>query len=230
MKKVLLKKGLIRAVAAATLAAVGTTGSAATCYVFASQIQATTTGPYTTSQNTAYQTIAIRDPGARTHSFELLFQYPGDLNGFGTQAGAIELMTNSVFARNEGIRLAQSDLGTIQQNADASYTFTLDSALAFQLPSPNVFTVPGVSSSPQGLGGICLLPGLSTLCQQTQQAPILQLYYLIPTEGNVTFAFPGDNTIRGWIYVNGYVLDNPSVGANYSAQFVGWLQASQQCP
>jgi hypothetical protein len=216
-----MKKTLFRAIAAFTLSSFTATASAATCFVFLADIQATASGPYTTFQNTVRQPIIVRGAGAVTHPFELLIVYPGDANGFGVQPGAIELMTNSMFARNEGMRLAQFDLGSLQPNEDGSFTFTLDPAAALQLPPPNVLAVQGISGSPQGIGGICLLPGLAALCNQTQQAPVLQLYYLVPAEGVLRFGFPGGNTIVGEMNVNGYGIDNPDLRGNYSAVFSG---------
>lgn len=223
-----MNKLLTLAVASA-LSSLGATADAAPCFLFGSQIQFSATGPYSTYQNTSFQPIILRSVGARTHPFELVFQYPGDPNAFGAQAGAIELMTNSMFARNEGMRLAQFDMGAIQENADGSYSFTLDPGASFQMPQPNMFTVQGMASSPGGLGGICYLPGLSALCQQTQQAPVLQLYYLVPTEGTVNFAFPGGNSIVGEMFIAGYGRDNPNIRGTYYARFSGALQAQGEC-
>jgi hypothetical protein len=225
-----MKKALVHAVAAIALSSFAATVGAATCFVFVADIQATATGPYTTFQSTVRQPIIVRGAGAVTHPFELLILYPGDLNAFGVQPGAIELMTNSMFARNEGMRLAQFDLGSLQANEDGSFSFTLDPAAAFQLPPPNVLAVQGIAGSPQGLGGICLLPGLAALCDQTQQAPVLQLYYLVPAEGVLRFGFPGGNTIAGEMNINGYGIDNPNLRGNYSAVFSGPLQSQQECP
>jgi hypothetical protein len=224
-----MKKAFVSAVAAITLSSISVSAGVATCFVFVADIQGTATGPYSTFQSAVRQPIIVRAAGAATHPFELLILYPGDANGFGVQPGAIELMTNSMFARNEGMRQAQFDLGAIQPNEDGSFTFALDPAAAFQLPPPNVLAVQGISGSPQGLGGICLLPGLAALCDQTQQAPVLQLYYLVPAEGVVRFGFPSGNTIVGEMNVNGYGIDNPNLRGNYSAVFSGPLQSQQEC-
>jgi hypothetical protein len=228
MQENTMKKLMTLAVAGA-LSSFGMTASAAPCFLFGSQIQFSAMGPFSAYQNTSFQPIILRSVGARTHAFELLFQYPGDPNAFGTPAGAIELMTNSMFARNEGMRLAQFDMGSIQANADGSFSFTLDPGAALQLPPPNMFTVPGMAGSPGGLGGICNLPGLSGLCQQTQQAPVLQLYYLVASEGTVTFSFPGGNSIAGEMFIAGYGLDNSNIRATYYARFSGPLQAQGEC-
>lgn len=223
-----MKKLVVLALAGA-LSSLGPAAGAAPCFLFNSQIQFSAMGPYSTYQNTLTQPIIVRGAGARSHPFELLFQYPGDPNAFGTPAGAIELMTNSMFARNPGMRQAQLDMGTVQQNPDGSFTFAVDPGAALQMPAPNMFTVQGVAGSSGGLGGICYVPGLSDLCQQTQQAPVLQVYYLIVNAGTVNFAFAGGNTIVGEMYIGGYGFDNASIQATYYARFNGTLQAQGDC-
>lgn len=224
-----MKKLIAHAVASIALSSAAATAGAATCLVFSADIEGTTTGPYAAFQNTVHQMIIIRDGGARNNPFELLILYPGDPNAWDTQPGAIELMTNSMFARNDGMRSAQSDMGTIHRNEDGSISFILTPGAALQVPPPNFMAVLGPSSSPAGLGGICLIPGLSTLCQQTQQAPVLQLFYLIPDEGVFVFAFPGSNTIVGELSINGYGYGAPTLRGNYTARVNGVLRGQVQC-
>lgn len=124
---------------------------------------------------------------------------------------------------------AQFDLGFIQANGDGSFSFTLDPCAACQMPQPNEFTVPGIASDTGGLGGICFVPGMDALCRQLQQAPALSLYYLVPSEGTVNFAFPDGNTIVGEMFLAGYGIDNPNNRGTYYGRFSGTLQGQGQC-
>lgn len=218
-----------RVVAAITLSCFGTTAGASTCYLFDANIHTTVTGPYSEVRNTASQEIIVRDEGGGNHTLELFIRYPGDMNAFDTQPGAIELMTNSMFARNAGMRAAQFDLGTIRSHGNGTFSFSLDPAAAHQLPPPNVFTVQGISGSPGGLGGICYLQSLQGLCEQTQGAAVLQVLYLVPAKGTVTFSFPEENSIQGTINITGYGVDNSNLRGNYRAQFNGPLKDEEEC-
>jgi hypothetical protein len=202
--------------------------AAATCHQFDIVIDSQVSSNYGSVQNRIREVAMVRDQGVRHHDFELLIRYPGDLNGFDVRAGVIELMTNSAFARNRGMASAGFDLGSTMGHGN-TFAFQLDQGAAFQLPPPNVFTAPGVSASPGGLGGLCYAPGMQQFCQQLNQAPVLQVLYLVPGQGTVRFRFPDKHTIEGEIDIIGFGIDNSNLQARYQASFRGRHAGEKAC-
>jgi len=202
--------------------------AAATCHQFDIVIDSQVSSNYGSVQNRIREIAIVRDQGIRNNNFELLIKYPGDLNGFDVRSGVIELMTNSAFARNPGMASAGFDLGSTMDHGNV-FAFQLDQGAAFQIPPPNVFTAPGVSESPGGLGGLCYAPGMQQFCQQLQQTPVLQVIYLVPGQGTVQFRFPNKNTIEGEIDIIGFGINNSNLQARYQASFRGRYTGGEAC-
>ena len=120
------------------------------------------------------------------------------------------------------------DLGSTMDRGN-TFTFQLDQGAAFQMPPPNVFTAPGVGKSPGGLGGLCYAPGMQQFCQQLNQAPVLQVLYLVPGQGAVQFRLPSKNTIEGQIDIMGSGIDNSNIQARYQASFRGRYAGGKAC-
>ena len=224
-----MHKSFHRAVITGLLFCLSSVACAATCRLFNAEINSTVSGPYSEVSNTVREPVIVRDEGIREHSVELLIRFPGDLNAFDIKPGFIELMSNSAFARNEGIASAGFDLGAVATQSNGQFVFQLDPGMAQQAPQPNVFTAQGISASSGGLGGICFLPSLKNLCEQTQGAAVLQVLYLIPNSGSVVFGFPANDAVDGTIDIVGYGYDNPNLKGRYHARFTGTLADQGEC-
>jgi hypothetical protein len=149
-----------------------------------------------------------------------------DLNA-SPHLGFVEIMSNSVFARNPGIRSAQLNLAKV--NVGQTLTFQFDYQASLQLPPPNVFAAPGFASVPGGLGGLCFLPS-SGLCDLVTSPSVLSVSYIVPRRGGGQFNFPDGKgfVIAGSLDMTGTSVDNANfVGrykANFSGNFVGSFQ------
>lgn len=206
---------------------------AASCHVYSVNLQGITTigdANYTlAAQQFSVSQYAIwRDAGYATHQYEFWLATFQDLNA-SPQVGYIELMTNSVFARNPGMASARFDLATVSV-ANGAVMFQMDPAMSFHLPPPNVFIAPGYGSVPGGLGGLCFLPGGGGgLCDLVSGAPILSVSYLVPRTGGGYFYLPDNRSIAGEVDLIGTGIDNTSFQGRYQAQFSGTYLSSVQC-
>jgi hypothetical protein len=225
------KTAAIAALISSVLAA-NTPVRAASCHVYRVDLQGVATiGDSTATlsqQQFAVQEYAVwRSPGFRTHQVEFWLTTGQDLNA-SAQLGQIELMTNTRFANNAGIRSAQYDLGTV--SVTNVVNFQLDSGASFQLPSPNVFVAPGYGTAPGGLGGLCFLPN-SGLCGIVSGPSILNASFLIPRNGSGYFYTPNGNgaTLAGEVNLVGSALDNANFQGQYKASFSGNFLGDLEC-
>jgi hypothetical protein len=224
-----MKKSVTLPTLAVAMLSFSSAALAATCNYYDVTIESTVTGPYAQGGGSVRQQVVVRDQGAATHPFELLIRYVGDPNAFATQVGSIELMSNTMFANNAGIAAAAYDLGTFGQAANGGILFTIDPTMALQEPAPNVFAAPGAAGNPGGLGGECLLPALQALCAQYQGAPILSVFYMIPSQGGVVFGFPDQYSIQGEMHLSGAAYGSPNLQATYVGRFSGTYIGSSAC-
>src|SRR4051812_7024962 len=171
---------------ASALNLIASSAVAATCHEYIIIIDSKVSGNFGSAQNQVEQIAIFRDEGARSNPFEFLIRYPGDMNALNVRPGAIELMTNSGWARNPGMASARFDLAATQRQGD-TYRFQLEQSSAFQMPPPNVIAVPGPGQSSGGLGGECYVPGLQGLCEQMRNSSVLSTTYLVPGKGGGSF-------------------------------------------
>lgn len=194
---------------------------AATCYQFVVDISGVTASPAGKQQFTSRQFAVLRDAGYRDNLIELFLIPPGDLNR-SPQIGQILLLSNTAVANNAGLASARIDMGRIQQLANTTFRFQLDSGASVVQPPPNVFITPGANSAPGGLGGLGFLPNGNDLLNQVGAAgnALLNYYYIIPRNGIVDFAV-GNNAIQGKINISGSSFDNFNLQGQYVADFKG---------
>jgi hypothetical protein len=196
----------------------------ANCHFYAVNIKGTVNNNYGNQQFSVNQYAIWRDRGLRSNPIEFMLKTFTDLN-VNPQVGQIELLTNSRYAYNAGIASAQIDLAKVSLG-NTQTTFTLDSGASLQLPPPNVFVSPGVSSSPGGLGGLGFLTGAGQ-----DLARILNSTYLIPRQGGGSFTFTDTSraTIVGQLDIVGTGVDNMSLQGRYKANFSGNYIGSTTC-
>jgi hypothetical protein len=203
--------------------------SAAICYVYAVNIQGIVTSNYGSQQFSVEQFAIWRDTPLKTNPVDFYLASGQDLNA-SPQFGRIELMTNSFFAQNLGVKSARYDLAGV--SITNVVQFTLNNDMSFVLPPSNIFVATGVSSSPGGLGGIGFAGGWGAeFAKILNSAPILNFSYFIPRQGSGYFYFPNNNTtnIAGKLDIIGTAVDNPSSGGRYTADFSGKYVKSQLC-
>jgi hypothetical protein len=203
---------------------------AASCHIFQVQLHGSTAIGSSTSmfpvQNfQVMQYAVVRDAGYNnTHSVEVLLTTGKDIH-VSPNVGEIELMTNSAFANNAGIKMAHIDLATVSQGNGLS--FNIDGAASYRQPSPNVFVAPGYNSTEGGLGGVCYLNDKS-VCNMLKSQAVLSVSYLVPRAGQASFAVRG-GMLNGEIMLAGSSLDNPNFGAQYRAMVAGRYMKTVPC-
>jgi hypothetical protein len=204
----------------------------ASCHVYQVTLQgATNIGNATSSlaeQGFSLQEYAVwRQPGFKNNQIEFFLTANQDLNA-SAQPGEIELMTNTRFSNNAGIRAAQYDLASVSMANVINFQF--DPGASYILPSPNVFVAPGYGSVSGGLGGLCFLPN-SALCSIVSGTSVLNASFLTPRTGTGYFYFPNGTirTLAGEINLVGSSLDNPNFQGQYKASFIGNFVGDLEC-
>jgi hypothetical protein len=206
---------------AGSLVALGLSGvpaANAECDIYAVQLHGDVSNSFGTQEFTVTEAGILLQPGHRGNQVDFALLTQGGLNGAAPPIGAIELMTNSLFARNPGMAAAGLDLAQVTVSNGAQ--FQLNSGMSYQMPQPNVFIGSGPAASTGGLGGLCYLnvPGLCDI----GKASTLQAAYMIPHTGSGTLTGSAQ-TIAGTISLIGSSLDNASFQAKYQAEFEGHL-------
>lgn len=234
-----LLRSIIMAAIAVAVGLVGmlTPAKAAECIAYQIQIDVLAESTLAPSvQNTVNQILVLRREGYRNNPYEIFFLFPGDPNSPNSQVtpGSLEVLTNSRFARNPGIAAAAIDLAdtdTIQDpNGGLVNRFQLIPDNSFQQPQPNVLVVPGAGQHPGGLGGICSLPGLQSLCKDVGNTAVLQSASVVPRTGGDAFILSPDlNQIQGNYQLEGSSLDNSNLRGRHTGQFFGQAVQAFQC-
>ena len=236
MRNQLLSSGLLGVLAASVTYSVTASpqvASAATplCYLFPITINGTVSSSAGTQRFTVKENALFRNTGVRNNPAELWIIPPQDPNT-SSVVGQLRLMSNSVLASNAGIASSRFDLERAVLGNN-QWNFTLLSDISFQLTNPNVFTAPGVNAGLGGLGGLSLpylvSIGGGDISSFLNSSEVLNTYYLVPRQGQVSIAFQSGQ-IFGSINIVGAQVDNANNAGQYQAQFTGTLINYFTCP
>jgi hypothetical protein len=237
---------------------------AATCYFYQVDIsgQAIDAG---TQQFSVNEWVVLRDLGVtdpqtlQSNRFEVFItNFPNQVFGTNGSAdikadpypvGSIELMTNSIYANNRGVRASQQHLADVfasnfQNPPGLLVQFRLNGQGiigqtdpgGLQL-SPNAVKVPGPGAF---VGGLPFLPGgglgsltnfFGAFSPGSAGISVIQTYVLVPNQGFGYLFLPNANpsSIQGGIQISAVQPDNFNNKGQYLGNFQGRFNASFQC-
>jgi hypothetical protein len=232
---------------------------AATCWIYQVTIWGQTDsgfGPQAFSNINQY--LALRVPGVvdpitgESNRLELvitnfpnqLFSLQNAINPQQLPTGSVELMTNSIYANNLGVRSAQSHLADVSFYAAPENVggYVIEFALNFiglaphGGPAPNFVVMPSRSA----LGGLDILQGLTDYILQMGGGPglaVAQTLFLIPvtqwddpfTSGGAFLFSPDFNVVQGILRMRGRELANFNLAGDYVANVYGRFLQTVQC-
>jgi hypothetical protein len=188
------------------------------------------------------QFLVLRSPGTGTNQVEILFtNFPrsvigdtrGNLSSGAFPVGHIELMTNSLYANNAGIRSHHVDLAEVSVstywNPEDVVEFQLIPQAALNVPQPNAVVMPGQGSF---LGGLAFLPNGVELFNSLPNANLLDTEFLVPYRGGGYLFFPDTDrsVVYGQIQLAAVSHDfNFNLTGFYNGTFYGEYLGSLQC-
>jgi hypothetical protein len=250
-----MSKMIIRAAGVALLA-VSSLGLAArahaapatpTCALYSVTLTGQADGGFGAQAFAVPEWVAMRIPGVGANPVEFVItNFPleirqldaaDSLNDRGAPVGSLELMSNSLYANNQGTRWAKFPQARVTRGqvhrAGDLIRFQVDPTYLGDEAPPNAFISSGQSMG--NLGGIGVLPGLGNLSgmlNASGAASGLNNYYLMTYRGDGYLFFPTADfsTIQGQVRLQGTSLDfDPSVQGTYVATLQGRFRGTVAC-
>jgi hypothetical protein len=202
------------------------TAAAQTCHQFIVQLQGVVYDQQATTPFNTTQVAIVRDRGFMGNPIDFaLLPFNNNLNAQAA-VGDIELMTNTAWTQNAGVRAWRSDQAYVTMLDANTFSFQLDPGLITFPPAHVFVTTSAINTVEAGLGLLC--PISHHFCH-IGVPENLQTGFKVPHSGGGAFQVQGQQIV-GQIDVLGVQVDNYGNQARYTADFSGLYQGAVQCP